>query len=267
MHPRPLQYKAPEMWRGEPYSFSSDVWALGCLLFELCTGRPLFCAPPGCATASSAQAAVRQQVLDFAQPPQLPQSYSADLTTVLAALLRAKPAERPSAAELLVMPAVAARLAALPPAVQAQLSEAAQRPRRQAACASARSGCPACSTLQKELVSAAELNACLPPAAYPDGSPGLRDSLLSGQPPRRGRSLWRRISRQPDCRSTSASSGSDASVYSDCSAGALSLASLDLAGGTPLASPRSNSSGSPRAGALSRLQRSSCVPVLACGGC
>ncbi len=30
------------MWRGQPYSFSADVWALGCVLHELCTRRPLF---------------------------------------------------------------------------------------------------------------------------------------------------------------------------------------------------------------------------------
>lgn len=255
------------------------MWALGCLLFELCTGRPLFCAQPCCATASSALASVRQQILEFDQPPQLPECYSADLAAVLGALLHARPAQRLSAAELLAMPAVTAHMAALPHLVHAQLAAMAQQPRRPPACGVRGSGCPACSSLQQEALSAAELNACLPHAAYPDGSPGLRDSLAAGQP-KRGRSLWRR-SRAADCRSTSVSSrASSASAYSDCStrsAGTLSLASLDLAGCTPLASPCSSGGGSPRSVAgshgdsslppqpPSRLQRSSCMPALAAG--
>ncbi len=33
-------YMAPEIWRGEPATRRSDVYALGALLFELCAGRP-----------------------------------------------------------------------------------------------------------------------------------------------------------------------------------------------------------------------------------
>ncbi|GMF33212.1 unnamed protein product [Phytophthora lilii] len=35
-------YMAPEVLDGKDYSFSSDVWALGCVLYELCTGKPPF---------------------------------------------------------------------------------------------------------------------------------------------------------------------------------------------------------------------------------
>ena len=30
-------YMAPEIWRGKPYTYSADVWALGCLLYEMMT--------------------------------------------------------------------------------------------------------------------------------------------------------------------------------------------------------------------------------------
>jgi len=35
-------YRPPEILVGAPYGSSVDVWAIGCLLCEMCTGRPLF---------------------------------------------------------------------------------------------------------------------------------------------------------------------------------------------------------------------------------
>ncbi|KAJ3557340.1 hypothetical protein NM688_g1523 [Phlebia brevispora] len=34
-----LNYLSPEMWKGEPYSFSADVWAFGVVIFEMLFGR------------------------------------------------------------------------------------------------------------------------------------------------------------------------------------------------------------------------------------
>ncbi|DAZ96594.1 TPA: hypothetical protein N0F65_000160 [Lagenidium giganteum] len=35
-------YMSPEMLEDKAYSYASDVWALGCVLYELCTGNPPF---------------------------------------------------------------------------------------------------------------------------------------------------------------------------------------------------------------------------------
>jgi serine/threonine-protein kinase len=32
-------YMAPEQWLGEPAAFSNDIWAVGCVLYELLSGR------------------------------------------------------------------------------------------------------------------------------------------------------------------------------------------------------------------------------------
>jgi len=35
-------YASPEVWRDEPYSIKTDVWSLGCVMYELCMLRPPF---------------------------------------------------------------------------------------------------------------------------------------------------------------------------------------------------------------------------------
>ena len=35
-------YMAPEVCESKPYTFKSDIWALGCVLYELCTLKVFF---------------------------------------------------------------------------------------------------------------------------------------------------------------------------------------------------------------------------------
>ena len=35
-------YASPEVWKDEPYSYKSDLWSIGCVIYELCSLRPPF---------------------------------------------------------------------------------------------------------------------------------------------------------------------------------------------------------------------------------
>ena len=35
-------YASPEVWKDEQYNFKSDIWSLGCVIYELITFSPPF---------------------------------------------------------------------------------------------------------------------------------------------------------------------------------------------------------------------------------
>ena len=35
-------YMSPELFKNSPYSYKSDIWALGCVLYEMCNLRHAF---------------------------------------------------------------------------------------------------------------------------------------------------------------------------------------------------------------------------------
>ena len=94
---------SPELVNGEPYNSKSDVWALGCVLYELATLTPAFGKGNMCAVVLS--------ILRGAYSP-LPEYYSTELHTLVERLLQLDPAVRPSMRELLLDPFVAAAAAA-----------------------------------------------------------------------------------------------------------------------------------------------------------
>lgn len=85
-------YLSPEICRRQPYSHKSDMWSLGCVLYELCSLQLAFPAPDFVSlVASIVRGGVRA----------LPKHFSPKLTDLVQVLLRPVPDRRPSAETLI----------------------------------------------------------------------------------------------------------------------------------------------------------------------
>lgn len=95
-------YMSPEVWRNEPYGKKSDVWGLGCILFQLCTGRPPF--------NGKSMHQLSLQVVSGKSVPQVPTHYSLSVSSLVGRMLQRDPEERPSIDTILAWPSVRAQI-------------------------------------------------------------------------------------------------------------------------------------------------------------
>lgn len=94
-------YLSPEIVENRPYSFKSDVWSLGVLLYELCTLKPPF-------DGSSLRHLGLNIVRGIYPPP--PPHFSRDLKLLISQMLTVDANRRPTVAQVLRMPFVKARI-------------------------------------------------------------------------------------------------------------------------------------------------------------
>ena len=80
-------YASPEVWKDQPYDHRSDMWSLGCVMYESATLHPPFQATdmPG----------LYKKVIRGLYPD-LPSTYTADLKNLVRSLLQVNPSLRPS---------------------------------------------------------------------------------------------------------------------------------------------------------------------------
>ncbi|XP_007247475.3 NIMA-related kinase 12 isoform X2 [Astyanax mexicanus] len=90
-------YLSPELCQDIPYSTKSDIWALGCLLYELCTLKPAFWARN--------LLNLFYKIIKGEYSP-APDQYSKDLHSLIEKMLCLVPENRPSASSILGMPYV-----------------------------------------------------------------------------------------------------------------------------------------------------------------
>ena len=90
-------YASPEVWKDKPYGVKSDIWSLGCVLYEMCALRPPF-------TATDLQGLYRKVCAGVFE--RIPLCYSNELSTVVSSLLKVDPDKRPTVDDILSNPTV-----------------------------------------------------------------------------------------------------------------------------------------------------------------
>ncbi|XP_062905570.1 serine/threonine-protein kinase Nek1 isoform X1 [Mobula hypostoma] len=94
-------YLSPEICENKPYNNKSDIWALGCVLYEMCTLKHAF-------EAGNMKNLVLK-IIRGSYPP-VSAHYSYDLRNLMSQLFKRNPRDRPSVTSLLQKPLLAKRI-------------------------------------------------------------------------------------------------------------------------------------------------------------
>ena len=93
-------YASPEVWEEKPYDSKSDVWSLGCVIYEMITLRPPF-------QAKSMEELYKKVMRGIY--PKISSKYSEDLSDALKLMIQVESGARPTCEELLKMPMILKR--------------------------------------------------------------------------------------------------------------------------------------------------------------
>lgn len=85
-------YASPEVWRDEPYDSKSDIWSLGCVVYEMCNRGPPFNARKMEELYQKVQKGTFDRIASV---------YTDELQNIVSSFLRVSPILRPSCDEIL----------------------------------------------------------------------------------------------------------------------------------------------------------------------
>lgn len=91
-------YTSPEICLGKKYNSKTDVWSLGCVLFELATFEHAF--------NGRSQRQLFENIVNAACPPLRTSAYSSALGVLVAEMLRKNPRDRPSVNQIIRKPII-----------------------------------------------------------------------------------------------------------------------------------------------------------------
>ena len=94
-------YASPEVWKDKPYDSKSDIWSLGCVIYEMCALNPPF-------RAQSMEELFKKVIRGYY--PDISNKYSKDLSEILKLMIQIEVGARPSCDELLNMPIIKKRI-------------------------------------------------------------------------------------------------------------------------------------------------------------
>ncbi len=75
-------YASPEVWKDLPYDAKSDIWSMGCLLYEMCALVPPF-------RADDMQGLYKKVIKG--KYPRIPDHFSQEMATVIKFMLQVSP--------------------------------------------------------------------------------------------------------------------------------------------------------------------------------
>ncbi|KAM5280483.1 serine/threonine-protein kinase Nek4 [Ctenodactylus gundi] len=107
-------YMSPELFSNKPYNYKSDVWALGCCVYEMATLKHAF-------NAKDMNSLV-YRIIEGKLPP-MPRVYSPELAELIRTMLSKRPEERPSVRSILRQPYIKRQISLFLEATKAKTSK------------------------------------------------------------------------------------------------------------------------------------------------
>uniref|UniRef100_A0A8D2H9B2 Serine/threonine-protein kinase Nek4 n=1 Tax=Urocitellus parryii TaxID=9999 RepID=A0A8D2H9B2_UROPR len=107
-------YMSPELFSNRPYNYKSDVWALGCCVYEMATLKHAF-------NAKDMNSLV-YRIIEGKLPP-MPRVYSPELAELIRTMLSKRPEERPSVRSILRQPYIKRQISVFLEATKAKTSK------------------------------------------------------------------------------------------------------------------------------------------------